>query len=224
MTPPTRGGCCCGAPPEIHAVDAASTPTRRPWRTSTQPGLDAYRRRRMSTLLPVDACRTDAPPAVDGHRRRRVSTPMPKRQSKWSRKGHFWETFWSPFACNFAIVAPCQNLSICYVLTTLCGSGPGPFSLLNASWERSTPAEPSFRDFLRPWGRHGDRQGAAGHPKDVRKATRGHPETTKNQASGAPGVSGLSRAVPGVPPRTKNDPKTSKNRLLRRPAFVENSR
>ena len=151
-----------------------------------------------------------------GQRRPKV----PKR----CRKGHFWETFWSPFACNFAIVAPCQNLSICCVLTTLCGSGPGPFSFLNASWERSTPAEPSFRDFLRPWGRHGDRQGAAGHPKDVRKATRGHPETTKNQASGAPGVSGLSRAVPGVPPRTKNDPKTSKNRLLRRPAFVENSR
>ena len=141
----------------------------------------------------------------------RPKSPQRRPQRpKWSLKGHFGEASWSPFAGKFAIAAPCQNLSICYVLTTLCGSGPGPFSLLNAPWGRSTPAEPSFLDFLRPWGRPGDRQGAAGRPKDVRKGIRGHPETTKNQASvarGCPGCPGRSR---GYPPRRKMSPKRQK--------------
>ncbi len=120
----------------------------------------------------------------------------PQRVAFGRPGGHFWR--------EIRDSGPLQEPQYLLCFNHIMRVRAGPFSLLNAPWGRSTPAEPSFLDFLRPLGRKGGAQGGPGCPKDVQTATRGHPKITKKSPSGPQGVPGCPGRSRGYPPRRKN--------------------
>ena len=117
----------------------------------------------------------------------------PQRVAFGRPGGHFWR--------ESRDSGPLQEPQYLLCFNHIMRVRAGPFSLLNAPWGRSTPAEPSFLDFLRPLGRKGGAQGGPGCPKDVQTATRGHPKITKKSPSGPQGEPGCPGRSRGYPPR-----------------------
>ena len=59
------------------------------------------------------------------------SSPRPPRSPKWSPKAHFYGGPGHPFGRKFAIVAPCENPCIYYVLSTFTRLGAVRFRISN---------------------------------------------------------------------------------------------
>ena len=123
----------------------------------------------------------------------------PQRVAFGRPGGHFWR--------ESRDSGPLQEPQYLLCFNHIMRVRAGPFSLLNAPWGRSTPAEPSFLDFLRPLGRKGGAQGAQGAPRTSKQPPGGTQKSLKNHLRDLRGSPG----VPGGPGGTRQDEKLPKN-------------